>query len=66
MKIYKIEFSKEKPYTQLLNKQVISTYYSEVDKGFWLVYSDRYLSSDEVMDICQDNENIQEYLCVYM
>ncbi len=61
MKIEKIEFVKEKPYTQKVGKLFISNYYSEPDQGYWLIYGDTFLSNQEVCDNLTD-ENLDRYL----
>ena len=51
MKIYKIEFSKEKPYTQKLDNMILSAYFSSEHNGYWIVYADVFLSESEVFEL---------------
>lgn len=61
MIIEKIEFVNEKPYTQKVGKLFISSCYSDIDQGYWLIYGDTFLSEQEVYDNLTD-ENLDRYL----
>jgi hypothetical protein len=51
MKIFKITTAKEKPYTQKVEGQILSTYWSEPDECYWIVWASDMLTKDEIVHI---------------
>lgn len=62
MKIFKIEFSESKPFTQKINNMIISSYYNNNDEGYWSIYSNIFLSEEEVLEVLKNDENLDKYL----
>ncbi len=62
MKIFKIKFLKEKPYTQKEGNQTLTSVYSEPDEGWWIVYADTILTQKEALDILKNDELLDKYL----
>ena len=59
MKIYKIEFSYQKPSSKI-EDMFVNTSYSEPDEGYWIIYSDEEMTSKEVDENLTD-ENMENY-----
>lgn len=53
MKIFKITTSKEKPYTQKVEGQILNSYWSESDECYWIVWTSDVLSQDEISNILE-------------
>lgn len=52
-----IRFNKEKPFLQKA-----TPFYSEVDEGWWIIYSDYFLTEKEVLSILENDELLDRYL----
>jgi hypothetical protein len=61
MKIFKIKFLKEKPYTQKEGNQILTPVYSEPDEGWWVVYASSLLSKQEALNIIENKELFDKY-----
>ena len=62
MKIFKITTAKEKPYTQKVEGQILSTYWSETDECYWIIWASDMLTKNEIVSILENDELLDKYL----
>jgi hypothetical protein len=62
MKIFKITTSKENPYTQKVEGQILNSYWSESDGCYWILWTSDVLSQDEISNILENDELLDKYL----
>jgi hypothetical protein len=65
MKIFKISFHEGHQPTMAkvgkMGKMFCNYYYSEPDEGFWIIYSDEQMTTEQVYENLTD-ENLDKYL----